>query len=201
MRKDPYVLNKLEYLTAVVREALRLFPPASTIRSLKPQYPSTHTSIVNPKTGAQYPLANTDIWPVVHAMNRNRRFFPEPTQFIPERFIPSQTPFPDAELFQPSGKHAFTPFGHGPRICIGQELAMVESKVILALTVRELDFVLEYPGEEPDPQPPIPDSFLAESSKSDRRQNVYEGHRVYQILKATAKPAGGCPGRMTLRKR
>jgi hypothetical protein len=143
-------------------------------------------------------------------INRNKRFFPEPTKFIPERFIQSQTPFPDAELFTDAGKDAFRPFEKGPRNCIGQELAMLEGRIILALTVREFDFVLEYPGEAPDPQFPIPESTADEFSDKTEygrairagkmKPNRVEGHRVYPILFGSAKPADNCPGRIRLRK-
>lgn len=88
---------------------------------------------------------------------------------------------------------------------------MIESKIVLALTARELDFVLEFPGEEADPQPPIPESSAAEVSEETEygrgvregriTPKVIEGHRVWQTLKGSAKPTGGCPGRVYLRTR
>lgn len=164
--------------------------------------------MVNPRTGERFPLEGVHIWPTAYMIGRNKRFFPQPRQFIPERFIPAQTPFPASELFTPAGKYAFQAFSVGPRNCIGQELAMVESKIILALTAREIDFVLEYPGEEADLQPPIPEStaveFGEEYEKGVRegriKKNVVEGHRVYQTLSGSAKPNGHCPGRVYLRK-
>jgi len=208
IRQDPYVANRLEYTTAVLRETMRLFPPASTLRA--PDASTVHKTIIDPKTKNQYPMMGTHIWPVIHLINRNKRFFPEPTKFIPERFIQSQTPFPEAELFTEAGKDAFRPFEKGPRNCIGQELAMLEGRIILALTSREFDFVLEYPGEEPDPQFPIPESTaeeLGEQTEYGRgvragtiKPNRIEGHRVFQILSGSAKPVGNCPGRVRVRK-
>lgn len=156
-------------------------------------------------------MEDADIWPVIHLINRNQRFFPEPLNFIPDRFIPHLTPFPEADLFKPAGKNAFQPFSVGPRNCIGQELAMVESKIVLALTAREFDFVLEFPGEDVDPRPPIPESTAVEFSEQTEygkgiregsiTPNVVEGHRVWQTLKGSAKPVGGCPGRVYGRTR
>lgn len=65
---------------------------------------------------------------------------------MPERFIPELTPYPEARLFAEdgSGKDAFRAFEKGPRGCIGEQLAMIESKIILALVVGAgFDFVAE----------------------------------------------------------
>ena len=87
---------------------------------------------------------------------------------------------------------------------------MIEAKIILALTAREIDFVLEYPGEEADPQPSIPESNAAELDESteygkgvrngSRKPDTVEGHRVWQALAGSAKPNGHCPGRVYLRQ-
>ena len=209
IKSDPYIINKLEYTTAIIRETMRIFPPASTLRMVDPAHPPSHTMITDPRTGKQFPMAGSHIYPTAFMIHRNKRFFPQPTHFIPERFIPSQTPFPDAELFTPAGKEAFRPFEKGPRNCIGQELAMIETKIIMALTVREFDFILEYPGEPADLQYPIPDSTVEEYSENTEygrairedptKRNRVEGHRVFQVLKGSAKPTGGCPGRIRLR--
>ena len=216
IKADPYSLNKLEYLAAVVKETMRIFPPASTLRWFGRNQAGQQTSIVDPKTGQTLPLLlpGHAIWPVVHTVNRNTRFFPEPTKFVPERFLQSQTPYPDAELFTPAGKDAFRPFEKGPRNCIGQELAMVEIKITLAVCVRDLNFVTEYPGEPADPQPPIPESAAAEIAEDTEYGQAiraaikdgkpvirrYEGHRAFQTLKGSAKPDGGLPGRIYVRK-
>jgi hypothetical protein len=46
-------------------------------------------------------------------------------------------------------KKAFRPFELGPHNCIGQELAMTELRVILALTVQDMDIVAMYPADGP----------------------------------------------------
>ncbi|ERF70131.1 hypothetical protein EPUS_00318 [Endocarpon pusillum Z07020] len=177
IRADSYLINRLPYLTAVVKETLRLFPPASTVR-----YGDPTVTITDPdhEPSQTYPTANFHIWVVAHAIHRNETYFPNPTAFIPERHLddnhPSSTPFPHAKQH----KDALRPFEKGPRNCIGQELAMIEVRVILALTVREFDFEAVYP-ELRDPR------------------EVIEGHRCYQVLKGSAKPKGGLPGRVTVR--
>ncbi|KAK6063318.1 P450 monooxygenase AflN 4 [Seiridium cupressi] len=206
IKEDPYIVNKLEYTNAVIKETLRVFPPASTVRGSIPD-----GYIIEPTTQQKIPMiAKAVIWPVAHMIHRNKRFFPEPLKFVPERFIQSQTPYPDSELFTEAGKDAFRPFEKGPRNCIGQELAMLEGRVILALIAREFDFVLEYPGEEADVRFPEPENMVEEFSEKTeygrairdgtRKRDRVEGHRPFQLLLGAAKPDGGCPGRIYYRK-
>jgi cytochrome P450 len=207
IRADPYIINKLEYTNAIIKEALRLFPPASTLREWDSKHPNKDIVLVDPKTGIRYPLdQGCTIWPPSHLIHRNERFFPEPTKFVPERFIQSQTPYPESELFTAAGKDAWRPFEKGPRNCIGQELAMVETKIIVALITREFDFVLEYPGEKPDLRffgegETLMDSWSERKNiGSGRVADRIDGYRMYQTLKGAAKPTGGCPGRVKLRR-
>jgi len=200
MKQDHYIVNKLEYMTAVIKETLRLFPPASTLRFLPEESdPSKIQYFTDPKSGRSYPLSGWQIWPASILIGRNEAFFPEPAAFIPERFIASQTPFPDAKLFTPAGKDAWRPFEKGPRNCIGQELAMIETKVILALIVKEFDFVAEYDGVRLDSWAPIETIDEYADGKPGSERMTLEGHRCFQVLKGAAKPAGAMPGRIYLR--
>ncbi|OAG37348.1 hypothetical protein AYO21_08425 [Fonsecaea monophora] len=206
IKSDPHRINKLEYLAAVVKEVLRLFPPASTIRELK--RPSDVSAardkvLIDPSTGTECPLVGFDLWPVAHMIHRNEAYFPEPLKFIPERFIPSQTPFPECKLHTPAGKDAWRPFEKGPRSCIGQELAMMEAKVVVALVVREVDFTAEFRGEKIEQGDWVPvetkDEF-ADGVSGDERLSV-EGHKPFQVLLGAARPSNGMSGRLSLRKR
>lgn len=86
---------------------------------------------------------------------------------------------------------------------------MLEGKIILALMAREFDFVSEYPGEQADIRHPVPESTAAELSEDTEYGKAIrdgtqvpdrvEGHRVYQLLLGSAKPADGCPGRVYYR--
>jgi len=201
IKKDPHITNKLEYGNAVVKETLRIFPPASTLRFAPPESDPTRVIyVVDPKTGRRLPISGWDIWPAVHAVSRNEDFFPEPVRFVPERFIQSETPYPDSKLFTPAGKDAWRPFEKGPRSCIGQELAMIESRVTLALLVKDFDFVAEYDGVKCDTWTPIEMVDEFKDGKPGSERLTIEGHRTYQILKGAAKPRDGMPGRMTKRK-
>lgn len=191
IKEDPYSINKLEYITAIVKESLRIFPPASTLRYIPKN--KDDTFITDPNTGRQLPIKGFDIWLLSHTIHRNEKFFPKPEHFVPERFIPSQTPFPGAMLHTPAGKDAWRPFEKGPRNCIGQELAMIEAKVALAIIAKDFDFVAEIDGVRCDTWTPID---TVEEFKDGKKPTV-EGHRIYQILKGSAKPKDGMPGRIT----
>jgi cytochrome P450 len=102
-------------------------------------------------------------------MHRRPDLFPSPDSFLPQRFL-NESAIP---------KDAFRPFEKGPRNCIGQELAMIELKIILLLTVREFDFEVCY-GDGPK----MEEEF---------------GGRAYQMLKFSPKPNEGLPVRVTVR--
>ena len=205
IRANPYLINKLDYTTAIIKETLRLFPPASTLRDVDAPSPSQPFTkhITDPDSGTLYPLSGFTIWPVAHLIHRNADFFPNPTSFIPERFLPDSTPFQHAKLFTPAGKDAWRPFEKGPRNCIGQELAMVETKVILAMTVGAFGFVSEIGGVVVGGE--VSCESVDEKRGMDGRgrdvgtRGTVEGRRCYQVLKGSAKPVGGMPGRVVLR--
>lgn len=73
-----------------------------------------------------------------HIIGRRADLFPSPDEFIPERFLPA----PDN--FQEVPKDAWRPFEKGPRNCIGQELALLEIKIIMALTLRKFNISAAY---------------------------------------------------------
>jgi cytochrome P450 len=128
IRKDPYVLNQLPYNHAVLKETLRLFPPANTVRVGSPEI-----FITDPETNEKYPTYDWCVWPDAYVLGRDERYFPQPDSFMPERFLP-ESPFPEI----PTG--AWRPFERGPRNCIGSEFGTLEVKVVMALTLRDFDF-------------------------------------------------------------
>ena len=224
VKADPYIVNKLDYTTAVIKETLRIFPPASTLRNAGKQQNLTFPDPNNP--GKVLPLSGFDIWPMVHMVSRNEKFFPQPSRFIPERFIHSETPFPEAPLFTTAGKEAFRPFEKGPRSCIGEQLAMIEMKIILPMTIKDFDFICEFDGEpvrnpwseggeENETCEELPrlreewdegkgrwsEKYGGKKMGEDGqwKGRTVEGHQCWQILRGAAKPRGGMPGRMKLR--
>lgn len=138
IRKDPYVLNKLSYNHAVMKEVLRLFPPANTVRVGSPS-----VQITDPSTGKQFPTHDWVVWPDSYVLGRDERYFPKPESFIPERYLPD-SPFPPI----PAG--AWRAFERGPRNCIGSEFGTLEIKVVMALTLRDFEFEPAYKENAPE---------------------------------------------------
>jgi cytochrome P450 len=80
--------------------------------------------------------------------HRDPRFFEEPEKFLPERWAP--------ERVKSVPKYAYYPFGGGPRLCIGNQFAMMEACLVLAAIARKWRFTLK-----PDhPVEPLPQMTL-----------------------------------------
>ncbi|MCJ1379525.1 hypothetical protein MMC17_002626 [Xylographa soralifera] len=169
--ENPHVLNKLPYTIAVIKETLRLFAPASTVRVGEPDF------FLN-VNGVQYPTNGFAVWSVARASHHNPEFWPEAEAFVPERWI-----VPEGDPLYPV-KGAFRPFEFGPRNCIGQEVVMLELRIIVALTVRE--FIVE-------------PSYAEFDRRMGRVSRTFNGERAYQVLCGSAKPVDGMPCRVRMR--
>ncbi|MCJ1437271.1 hypothetical protein MMC27_006657 [Xylographa pallens] len=130
--RDPYLLNRLPYTVAVIKESLRLFPAASTTRSGEPGF-----SIADSE-GRQYPTEGCLVWLISHAVQRDPAYWPQPDEYIPDRWLTA----PDEALYPVKG--AWRPFEHGPRACIGLELSMIEMKIVLSLVARSFSIETAY---------------------------------------------------------
>ncbi|XP_028400472.1 cholesterol 24-hydroxylase-like [Dendronephthya gigantea] len=122
-------LPKFKYLDCCLKETLRLYPPAPGIIRITPDNVTL--------AGYQIPKGTTtSASPFV--MGRHPALWDNPGDFIPERWESSD----DSRI---SG-FAYFPFSLGPRNCIGQQFAMMESKVILAKFLQTFTFQL-LPGQ------------------------------------------------------
>ncbi|XP_069780622.1 cytochrome P450 4V2-like [Narcine bancroftii] len=112
-------LKNLQYLQCVIKESLRLFPSVPIIgRTLLEDCYIRGFKI--PKG------VNALIIP--YALHRDPRYFSDPEEFRPERFMPE-----NSSKINP---YSFIPFSGGPRNCIGQKFALIEEKVILSSILR-----------------------------------------------------------------
>jgi cytochrome P450 len=166
---NPKLLNQLPYTAAVIKETLRLYPPVGSIR----QGPKGFF-LTNPETGRRYPTTGFMLFSCSFAEQRLEQFWARAGEFLPERWLAREG---DPLHVR---KNAFRSFELGPRNCIGQELAQLELKAILALTVRELD---------------------VESVFDDNTPEVL-GEKGYQVMvpgQITGHPKGGMPVRVKFR--
>ncbi|APR79856.1 cytochrome P450 [Minicystis rosea] len=130
-------VRALPYTERVLKEAMRLYPPAwTTGREVAEEVEIG--GYVLPK-GAQI---LTSQW-VVH---RDPRWFPNPEGFDPDRFAP--------ERAKDLPRFAYFPFGGGPRICIGNHFAMMEATLLLAVIVQRFRIEL-LPGQQLSLKPSV----------------------------------------------
>jgi cytochrome P450 len=128
-------LSKLPYTLQVLKETMRLYPPA---------YAMTRVAL-NDMNLNGYAIEKLDtILIAIYAMHHRPDFFPEPEKFMPERFAPEN------EKLLP--RHAYMPFGGGPRICIGNHFAMMEGHLLLATLAQRVTLDL-VPGQRVIPDP------------------------------------------------
>jgi cytochrome P450 len=140
------LLSQMTYTAAVIREALRLHPPAGTGR------------FVPHGTGFNVTLPDGEVLcldgMILHncgtIIQRDERVYRVTKDaFVPERWLEHTTSAPSINAPGKSGSDsgsgipssAWRPFERGPRNCIGQELANLEAKIVLACTLRRFDFV------------------------------------------------------------
>lgn len=115
-------LPSMQYLTQTIKEALRLYP-------VVPVLLGRVTTKTVPLGQWQVPAGAMFMLPV-QLMHHDPRWFPEPEVFRPERFAPDAPELP---------RGVYMPFGTGPRVCLGQNLAMAEMTVIAAMLLQRFD--------------------------------------------------------------
>ena len=130
---EPAHLSRLAYVRQVLQEAMRLYPPAAMIvrRLARPLQ----------LEGRLFKAGSRILIPI-YALHRHEALWRAPEVFDPDRFAPAEADGRD--------RHAYLPFGAGPRICIGAGFAMLEATAVLAVLLRDLRFT------PVDPAPPAP---------------------------------------------
>jgi cytochrome P450 len=124
----PASTDTLPFTTAVVREAMRLYPP---------QWLLTRTT-TRPTEILGHPIpAGCEVLICPYLIHRDPRWWDDPESFVPERWLASD---------QPHTRHAYLPFGSGTRFCPGSHLAMVQLVAMTAAISR--DHTLDLPPVE-----------------------------------------------------
>jgi cytochrome P450 len=115
----PGALTRLSYARMVFEEALRLYPPAWLI---------TRKALADDEIGGYRIPAGALVALCPYAAHRHPAFWPTPERFDPARFSPEAAARRD--------RFAYFPFGAGPRLCIGNQFALMEAQVVLAEVAR-----------------------------------------------------------------
>ncbi len=128
---------KFEFTTQVIQEGLRLYPPFWMI---------DREAVADDRAGdIDIPRGSTVIV-YVYGAHHASRYWENPESFEPERFIKAneklRTPF------------TYLPFGGGPRVCIGNQYAMLQILMILSDLLRKYDFQLT-PGQAIEARPMV----------------------------------------------
>ncbi len=177
IRESPKVLNEMPWVSAIIKETLRLYTPGGTVRQGISGFDLVDAA------GRLFPTEGCYVSDNPGVYHRDPQLWPRANEFLPERWLVA----PGDELFPPAG--AFRPFVAGPRNCIGQEFVQEELKIFLALTAREFDVKACY--DEWDQMHGIsPDKFTD-----------FMGDRGYQILGSCHldSPRERLPCRITVR--
>ncbi|MEQ1502240.1 MAG: cytochrome P450 [Myxococcota bacterium] len=128
-------LDQLPFLDAVVKEGLRLYPPAWILSR------STNEDV----TIAGHPIPKGSfLYVPIYAVHRLPSLWDDPEGFDPERWLDGR-----AEVARKAG--AYLPFGFGQRRCVGEPLALLEARLVLAQVVRKVHLELS-PGQSFEPE-------------------------------------------------
>ncbi|XP_027080120.1 cytochrome P450 CYP72A616 isoform X2 [Coffea arabica] len=124
---DMEILNRLKIVTMVLFEVLRLYPPAT--------YLARYT-VQRTKVGDICIPAGVEVYVPTTLLHHDPEYWGDDAEeFNPERFAEGVSKASGDQL-------AFYPFGWGPRICIAQNLAIIEAKLALAMILQHFSFKL-----------------------------------------------------------
>jgi cytochrome P450 len=124
-------LPRLSYSERVVKETLRLYPPAIAV--------FMRQALADVEIAGYTLSRNSLVQLFPYVCQHDPRWFPQPERFDPDRFLPEH------QRTLPS--FAYFPFGGGPRVCIGNTFAMMEMTLIAATLLQHLQVELA-PGQE-----------------------------------------------------
>ncbi|KAI0399829.1 cytochrome P450 [Xylaria palmicola] len=165
------IIHQMTYISAVLREVLRLHPPAGSLRM-----PRDKTGFHVSTEQGDYNLNNNWIYINHYIIQRDKAIYGDNSDcFVPERWLEAENSIPAS---------AWRPFERGPRNCIGQELANIEARVIIAMVIRRYEFVKVGLGEmdlNSHGRPTTDEETKQFKARSD----------LYSTIQITAKPVDG----------
>ncbi len=119
-------LPRLPYALMVIQEAMRLYPPVWLLMRRSEREESID--------GYRIPL-HSFIAICPYLTHRDDRCFQSASEFVPERFAPENS----AAI----PRFAYFPFGAGPRVCIGNNFALLEAQLILTAMIQRVSLKLK----------------------------------------------------------
>lgn len=130
--REPTVedLPALPFTDYVVKESLRLYPPAWSL--------SRETVEEDEVAGWRIPVGAM-VWLNPWTVQRDPRFYEDPLAFRPQRWADG--------LERRLPRYAWCPFGGGPRLCIGMSFALMEARLALATLAQRFRFERTQEGE------------------------------------------------------
>ena len=120
------MLDKLVYSECCLRESLRKYSVVPTVVRLAAEDVEMNEYFI--------PKGST-IMVCIQGVHHNPEYWPEPLVYKPERFL------------EPIAPYTFLPFVEGPRMCLGQYLSLLETKIVLAMTLDTFHFDLTNPED------------------------------------------------------
>ncbi|XP_062503166.1 cytochrome P450 4B1-like isoform X2 [Corticium candelabrum] len=117
-------MNSLVFTTQCIKEAMRLFPPV----------PNVHRDVTSDIQLSDCVLPKGAwAWVDIFSLHHNPHVWDNPEEFRPSRFSPENS----------KGRHpyAYVPFSAGPRNCIGQNFALNEERMAVAMTVYRYELI------------------------------------------------------------
>ena len=125
---NPFMINvsmvsQMKYFDAFMKEVLRCYPPVGHLMRITNQEVNFNGTSIPEKTRVVIPI---------HLLHRSPRYWTNPEEFRPERWLTDEYPT--------SHKNAYLPFSSGPRNCIGYYFAIMEAKLMMASLIRSFSF-------------------------------------------------------------
>lgn len=127
-------LRRLPYTEMVLKESMRLFPPAWILPRSPLAADQWYGETIDP---------GSNILICTYTLHRSKRYWTQPETFDPLRFM---------ENSESHDRFAYIPFGGGPRLCIGRQFALLEATIILTLMMQRFEIQLSPTTPLPVPE-------------------------------------------------
>ncbi|KAI7815159.1 cytochrome p450 [Rhyzopertha dominica] len=123
------IIQEMAYLDGVCKEALRMHPPVLYLEKICSQ-----DYVMPPQSQDGIPIEIKKGMRIVipaYGIHMDPRYYPEPTRFDPERFLP--------ENRSSIQKCTYLAFNEGPRTCLGRRFALMQIKIGLIYIVKNFE--------------------------------------------------------------